>query len=99
VRNVKNTIIKSSDQSVNFFLYPNNNITPNITSKITTKTAIDNAKGCKNGRFNTGSEKYSSNLKEKPTGSLSLISPEIMNKIPVKILEKEVSNFNIANGF
>ena len=66
---------------------------------MTTKTAIGRAKGSKNGRFNTGSEKYSSNLNEKPTGSLSLISPEMMNKIPVKSREKEVSNFSIANGF
>src|SRR5690554_141018 len=75
------------------------NITPNTTSKMTTNTAIGKAKGSKKGRFNTGSEKYSSSLNEKPTGSLSLISPEIMNKTPVKNLEKEVSNFNIANGF
>jgi hypothetical protein len=72
---------------VNFGLKPMSSITPKTTSKMTTKTAIIKAIGIKNGKFKTPSEKYSSNLKENPTGSFNLINPEIMNSNPTRILE------------
>ena len=55
---------------------------------MTTNKAIPKVNGIKAGKLKTGSPKYSSNLYEKPIGSLSLINPEMMNKIPTKILEK-----------
>src|SRR5690606_24432104 len=75
------------------------NNTTHTTSKMTTNTTKSKAKVFKKMKINTELEKYSTRLNEKTKGKLSLISPEIMNKTPVKNLEKEVSNFNIANGF
>jgi hypothetical protein len=43
-------------------------------------------KGIKIGILKTGSLKYSASC-EKPIGSFSFINPEIMNRIPTKILE------------
>ena len=78
---------------VNLGLNPIKSITPNTTSKMTTTTAIINANGTNDGKVSTPSEKYSSNLKEKPTGSFDLIKPENMNKRPTRILEICVMNF------
>ena len=85
--------INNKLQIVNLRLKPTNNMTPKTTSKITMKTEIDNAKGSRKGKFKTGSEKYSSNLKANPIGSFSLINPEMMNKIPTKIRENWVMMF------
>lgn len=80
---------------VNFRLKPINNITPKTTSKITIKTAIAKAKGSRKGKFKTGSEKYSSNLKANPIGSFSLINPEIIKRMPTNMRENWVIMFFI----
>ena len=72
-------------------------IMPNTVSNITRNTAIAKAYGTKKGRFKTGSLKYSSNLKEKPMGSLSLIKPEMMKSNPTNSLENCVIKFFISN--
>ena len=71
-------------------------IMPNTVSNITRNTAIAKAYGTKKGRFKTGSLKYSSNLKEKPMGSLSLIKPEMMKSNPTNSLESWVIKFFIS---
>lgn len=63
------------------------NIIPKTTSRITKNNAIPSANGTKTGMLKTGSLKYSASLYENPIGSFSLINPEIMNRIPTKILE------------
>jgi hypothetical protein len=81
---VKNTIIKKRLQTVNLGLNPIKSITPKTISKMTTTTAINKASGTKKGMFKTPSEKYSSSLNEKPTGSFSFINPEIINNNPTR---------------
>ena len=66
---------------------------PKTTSRITKKIAIANENGTKKGRLKTGSPKYSANLYEKPTGSFSLINPEMIKRIPTKIRENWVRMF------
>ena len=63
------------------------------TSKITIEIAIGNTNGIKNPKSNTVGPKYSSNLKENPTGSFSLINPEKIKSTPTKNLKKYVINF------
>ena len=93
-------MIKSSkSQIVNFDLKPISNITPRTTSNITMNNAIANENGMKNGMLKTGSLKYSASLYENPTGSLSLINPEIMNNTPTKIRENWVMMFFIFGVF
>lgn len=53
------------------------------------------AQGSKNGRFSTSTEKYSSNLYEKPMGSLAFIKPETIKSEPTKILEIEAKVLNM----
>jgi hypothetical protein len=73
---------------VSFLLKPNKSIKPKTVSKITINTAIANEYGTKTGKLSTVSPKYSESLYENPTGSLSLIKPEIINKRPTNTLEK-----------
>ena len=88
VKNVKNMIIKSKLQTVNFFLKPIIKNTPSTTSKMTINIAIGRTTGIKKSRLKTVGPKYSSNLNEKPTGSFNLINPEKINKIPTKYLKE-----------
>jgi hypothetical protein len=81
---------------VNFDLYPTRSITPKTTSRITKNKAMANENGTKNGKLKTGSPKYSANLYENPSGSFSLISPEIINNSPTKSLENWVIKFFIV---
>jgi hypothetical protein len=78
-----------------FDLYPINKNTPKTTSKMTKNK--DNARvyGTKKGMLKTFSPKYSLSLYEKPTGSLSLIKPEMIKSTPTKILENWVTMFLI----
>jgi hypothetical protein len=87
------TISSNKSQTVSFDLKPINNIIPKTTSRITKKSAIANENGTKKGKLKTGSPKYSANLYEKPSGSFSLINPEIIKSIPTKILENWVILF------
>ena len=57
--------------------------------------ASPNANGLINSMFKTSGEKYSCSLKEKPTGSLSLINPDIIKRIPTKIRITPISFFNV----
>ncbi|MNE92645.1 hypothetical protein D3C80_1903960 [compost metagenome] len=47
----------------------------------------------------TGSLKYSANLYEKPTGSFSLINPEMINKTPTNNRENWVMMFFMGKVF
>ena len=51
------------------------------------KIAINKVYGNKNSILNTVEPKYSSSLKEKPNGSLSLIKPEKINRKPTSNLD------------
>lgn len=49
---------------------------PKINSNKITKIEMVSEKGIKNSKSNTVGEKYSSNLKEKPTGSIAFTPPD-----------------------
>jgi len=87
---VKNIIIKSKLQIVNFCLYPRIRKTPRTTSNITIKIAIGSTMGIKKSILKTVGPKYSSSLKEKPIGSFNLTSPEKINRTPTKYLKRLV---------
>jgi hypothetical protein len=70
-------------------------INPRTVSEITINTAIASENGIKKGMFRTVSPKYSASLYENPTGSLSLINPEMINNMPTNILENWVMIFFI----
>jgi|688.fasta_scaffold2362291_1 hypothetical protein len=78
-----------------FDLYPINKNTPKTTSKMTKNKANARVYGTKKGMLKTFSPKYSLSLYEKPTGSLSLIKPEMIKSTPTKILENWVTMFLI----
>ena len=58
-----------SESNVRFTLIFSNSKTPNRNSTVTTIIAIGNASFSRKGILNTEGEKYSSSLKENPTGS------------------------------
>ena len=49
---------------------------PKINSNRTIKIAMGRVKGTKNSKLNTVGEKYSSNLKENPIGSIAFTPPD-----------------------
>lgn len=80
--------MSSKLQTVNLTRKPTKSITPTKTSKMTTIIEMVSACGSKKGKSKTPELKYSSSLKEKPTGSFNLIKPLIIKSIPTNILEK-----------
>ena len=73
---------------VNFFLKPIIKNIPKTTSRMTINIAIGKTIGIKKSRLKTVGPKYSSNLKEKPIGSFSLMRPEKINRTPTKYLNR-----------
>ena len=71
---------------MSFGLNPINRNNPKITSRITIKIARANVYGIKKSMSKTVGPKYSSSLKEKPTGSFILTNPENINNEPTNTL-------------
>ncbi len=69
-----------------FTLIFSNSKTPNRNSTVTTIIAIGNASFSRKGILNTEGEKYSSSLKENPTGSTAFTKPDIINIMATKTL-------------
>jgi hypothetical protein len=63
---------------------------------MTKKTANGREKTERKSRLKTAGLKYSSNLNEKPNGSFSLMSPEIINRSPTNTLMIDTTIFMLA---
>ena len=70
--------------SVNLSLNFSNSMRPRTTSTKQTKMASGNAKDSRKGILNTPGEKYSSSLKEKPTGSTAFTKPEAIKMSAIR---------------
>lgn len=81
---MKKVINPNRLKTTNRLQIPISSATPSNTSRITKNTANGREKTERKSRLKTAGLKYSSNLNEKPSGSLSLMSPEIIKRSPTK---------------
>lgn len=87
--------IAKSERNVRLILIFSKRRTPNKNSTVTTNIAIGNASFSRKGILNTEGEKYSSSLKENPTGSTAFTKPDIINTIATKTLINLLILYNI----